>query len=126
MFKCYTPRNSADVEAAILHIQEYSGNMKFDTDPDSGEITCMLVIAEEMLAEIQQCLPCLLKCNIMFVPMNEYYKLWIACYLSPYTDHWEISALIFLAMETKEYIQKGIKFSKDTFAGIMAEKLIYM
>ena len=39
-------------------------------------------------------------------------------FLSPYTDHWE--------METKEYLQKEIKFLKNSIAVITTEKLIYI
>jgi hypothetical protein len=44
----------------------------------------------------------------------EGYKLYIPLYYSNFTSKWEVSGLLFLSTETKEKVEAGIRFFRDT------------
>ena len=44
----------------------------------------------------------------------EGYKLYIPLFYSNFTSKWEVSGLLFLSTETKEKVEAGIRFFRDT------------
>ena len=67
-----------------------------------------------MRDHLERIQPTVFECDTMFGSSLKGYKLYIPVYFSNITAKWEVGGLLFLSTETKDNLEKGLNFFKQS------------
>ena len=67
-----------------------------------------------MKNQLLQTNPLVFECDTTFGTLAEGYKLYLPAFHSKFTNKWEIGGLLFLSTETKEKVEVGLKYFKES------------
>ena len=101
------------VEAILGNIQDNGGNVSYSRD-ENNCVDVLMIQTHDMVDLLKRENPRVYKSDTTFGTSKEGYKLHVLIYHSNTTDMWEIAALIFLSSETREKVQTGLAFFRDS------------
>ena len=122
----------ASVEESLGELVDDGGEVRYKKQDNTDNVEVIWVQTKDMRSQLSKSSPRLFECDTTFgtqvcllhllsYPLLksfffqvEGYKLYIPLYYSNFTSKWEVSGLLFLSTETKEKVEAGIRFFRDT------------
>ena len=95
-------------------IVDAGGEVKYKKETGNDNVDVLWVQTKDMKAQLVQNKPHVFECDTTFGTQAEGYKLYIPVFHSNFTNKWEVAGLLFLSTETKEKVEKGLKFFKES------------
>ena len=102
------------LEQALGSIVTAGGNIKYQKESGTDNVNCLWLQTRDMKEQLSKSKPHIFETDTTFNTQSEGYKLFIPVYKCHETDRWEIAGLLFLATETRENVEAGLNFFKDS------------
>ena len=106
--------NPSTVEEALGEIRDGGGEVRYKKEKKNDNVDVLWVQTKDMKNQLSRTKPQVFECDTTFGTQAEGYKLYIPVFHSKFSDKWEVAGLLFLSTETKEKVEDGIKFFKES------------
>ena len=104
----------ASVEESLGELVDNGGDVRYKKQENTDNVEVIWVQTRDMRSQLASSSPRLFECDTTFGTQLEGYKLYIPLYYSNFTGKWEVSGLLFLSTETKEKVESGLQFFKQS------------
>ena len=95
-------------------IVDAGGEVRYKKETGNDNVDVLWVQTKDMKAQLVQTKPHVFECDTTFETQAESYKLYKPIFHSNFTNKWEVAGLLFLSTETKEKVEEGLKFFKES------------
>ena len=102
------------VEESLGSIKDEGGDVRYKKQENTDNVEVLWVQTKDMKNQLSRSAPRLFECDTTFGTQVEGYKLYIPLFYSNFTGKWEVSGLLFLTTETREKVDEGIRFFKQS------------
>ena len=109
-----TEENKTSVEESLGQIRDSGGEVRYKKEVDSNNVDVLWVQTKDMKDQLKQTKPLVFECDTTFGTQAEGYKLYVPVFHSKFTNKWEVAGLLFLSTETKEKVEDGLNFFKES------------
>ena len=116
---------STTVEEALSDIIDKGGEVRYKKEKGSNNVEVLWIQTQDMRKQLALTKPHLFECDTTFGTQNEGYKLYVPVFHSKLTNMWEVAGLLFLSTETKEKVEEGIKYFKESLPYNNKNKFIF-
>ena len=104
----------SSVEEALAEIKDGGGEVRYRKEEGNDNVDVLWVQTADMKKQLIKIKPQVFECDTTFGTQAEGYKLYVPVFHSNITNRWEVAGLLFLSTETKEKVEHGLKFFKDS------------
>ena len=106
--------NVVTVEESLGEMRDGGGDVRYKKEKDTNNVDVLWIQTKDMRKQLALTKPHVFECDTTFGTQNEGYKLYVPVFHSKLTNMWEVAGLLFLSTETKEKVEEGIKYFKDS------------
>ena len=118
--------NGDNLEKELDLVRNNGGFIRVDKDPRTKFVNSLWIQTKSMKESMARIKPTVFQSDTTFSTNREGYKLMIPTYHNTVNNKTEFAGLLFLATETKENIEVGLQFFKDSIDYTSASKLIFV
>ena len=95
-------------------IRDAGGEVRYKKEKETNNVDVLWVQTKDMKVQLMQTKPQVFECDTTFGTQVEGYKLYIPVFHSKFTNKWGVASLLFLSTETKEKVEEGVKYFKES------------
>jgi hypothetical protein len=106
--------NGETLEKHLDEVRKDGGTVRVKKDEETGYVTVLWIQTKEMKEMLARVKPTVFQNDTTFGTNSEGYKLFIPVYHNTVIDKSDFAGLLFLATETRENIETGLDFFKDS------------
>ena len=113
-------------EESLEEVINSGGDVRYRKQDGNDNVEVLWIQTKEMRYQLKRCSPLLFECDTTFGTQVEGYKLYIPVFFSNFTGRWEVSGLLFLSTETREKVEAGLEFFRQSLPySICGKRIIF-
>ena len=119
-------KDEETIEEILADVRLSGGEVKYKKKDGTNDVNVLFIQTLSMKKKLIRNKPQLFESDTTFGTQVEGYKLWCPIYHDKFTDKWEVSGIVFLATETGDNVEAGMRFFKQSLSyGTSVTKWIF-